>query len=454
MSYTYFIVSEEYETLIIHFYRFKNNKGLGDPMNFEKSKSLYGEAVNLMPGGVSSPVRAVKPFPFYTARGVGSKIIDVDGNEYIDYCMAYGPLILGHAHPEVKNAIKEQLENGWIYGTPIELEVKYAKLITEIYDSIEMLRFVNTGSEATMSALRLVRGFTGKNKIIKVEGSFHGAHDAVLVKAGSGATTHGIPNSAGVPPDFVKNTLQVPYNDVEALVDIIEKNRDDVAALILEPVMGNATLILPEKDYLKEIRKVTAENDVLLIFDEVITGFRVSLGGAQEYFNVKPDLTTLGKIAGGGLPIGIFGGKKEIMENVAPSGGVYQAGTFSGNPLSLIAGYTTVKFLKENNVHAEINKKTEEIVKGIADQIEDAKLNYAVAGFTSMFCVYFGSEPKNYNDALKLDKEKFIQFYWKLLENGVFFPPSQYESCFVSYAHTDEDVEKTIEAVGTCLREL
>jgi len=454
LSYTYFIVSEEYETLIIHFYRFKNNKGLGDPMNFEKSKSLYGEAVNLMPGGVSSPVRAVKPFPFYTARGVGSKIIDVDGNEYIDYCMAYGPLILGHAHPEVKNAIKEQLENGWIYGTPIELEVKYAKLITEIYDSIEMLRFVNTGSEATMSALRLVRGFTGKNKIIKVEGSFHGAHDAVLVKAGSGATTHGIPNSAGVPPDFVKNTLQVPYNDVEALVDIIEKNRDDVAALILEPVMGNATLILPEKDYLKEIRKVTAENDVLLIFDEVITGFRVSLGGAQEYFNVKPDLTTLGKIAGGGLPIGIFGGKKEIMENVAPSGGVYQAGTFSGNPLSLIAGYTTVKFLKENNVHAEINKKTEEIVKGIADQIEDAKLNYAVAGFTSMFCVYFGSEPKNYNDALKLDKEKFIQFYWKLLENGVFFPPSQYESCFVSYAHTDEDVEKTIEAVGTCLREL
>lgn len=454
MSYTYFIVSEEYETLIIHFYRFKNNKGLGDPMNFEKSKSLYGEAVNLMPGGVSSPVRAVKPFPFYTARGVGSKIIDVDGNEYIDYCMAYGPLILGHAHPEVKNAIKEQLENGWIYGTPIELEVKYAKLITEIYDSIEMLRFVNTGSEATMSALRLARGFTGKNKIIKVEGSFHGAHDAVLVKAGSGATTHGIPNSAGVPPDFVKNTLQVPYNDVEALVDIIEKNRDDVAALILEPVMGNATLILPEKDYLKEIRKVTAENDVLLIFDEVITGFRVSLGGAQEYFNVKPDLTTLGKIAGGGLPIGIFGGKKEIMENVAPSGGVYQAGTFSGNPLSLIAGYTTVKFLKENNVHAEINKKTEEIVKGIADQIEDAKLNYAVAGFTSMFCVYFGSEPKNYNDALKLDKEKFIQFYWKLLENGVFFPPSQYESCFVSYAHTDEDVEKTIEAVGTCLREL
>jgi glutamate-1-semialdehyde 2,1-aminomutase len=332
--------------------------------------------------------------------------------------------------------------------------VRYAKLITEIYDSIEMLRFVNTGSEATMSALRLARGFTGKNKIIKVEGSFHGAHDAVLVKAGSGATTHGIPNSAGVPADFVKNTLQVPYNDVEALVDVIEKNRDDVAALILEPVMGNATLILPEKDYLKEIRKITAENDVLLIFDEVITGFRVSLGGAQEYFNVKPDLTTLGKIAGGGLPIGIFGGKKEIMENVAPSGGVYQAGTFSGNPLSLIAGYTTVKFLKENNVHAEINRKTEEIVKGIADQIEDAKLNYAVAGFTSMFCVYFGSEPKNYNDALKLDKEKFIQFYWKLLEQGVFFPPSQYESCFVSYAHTDEDVEKTIEAVGTCLREL
>ncbi len=421
-------------------------------MNFGKSKSLYSEALNLMPGGVSSPVRAVKPHPFYTAFGKGSKIADVDGNEYIDYCMGYGPLILGHAHPAVKKAIEEQLEKGWLYGTPIELEVKYAKLITKLFPGIEMLRFVNTGSEATMAALRVARGFTGRNKIIKVEGSFHGAHDAVLVKAGSGATTHGIPNSAGIPADFVKHTLQVPYNDIEALADVIEKN-NDIAAFILEPVMGNSALILPEKDYLKEVRNVTEENDVLLIFDEVITGFRVSPGGAQEYYGIKPDLTTLGKIAGGGLPIGIFGGKKEIMENVAPSGNVYQAGTFSGNPLSLTAGYTTVKFLMENG-YDYINSITKELADGIRDQIAGSNLGNEVGSIASMFCIYFGKTPKNYSDSLKLDGKKFIEFFWKLLEEGVFFPPSQYETCFVSFAHSREDIEKTIEAVGTCLRKL
>jgi glutamate-1-semialdehyde 2,1-aminomutase len=422
-------------------------------MNFDKSKSLYEEAVSLMPAGVSSPVRAVKPFPFYTAYAKGSKIVDVDGNEYIDYCMAYGPLILGHAHPAVVEAVKEQLDNGTLYGTPIELEIKYAKLITKLYDGIDMLRFTNTGSEATMAALRLARGFTGKNKIVKVEGSFHGAHDAVLVKAGSGATTHGIPNSAGVPADFVKNTLQVPYNDAEALSTLIEKNKD-VAALILEPVMGNSALILPEKEYLREVRKITKENDVLLIFDEVITGFRVALGGAQEYFGVKADITTLGKIAGGGLPIGIFGGKREIMENTAPSGNVYQAGTFSGNPLSLLAGYATIRFIVGNDVHSQINKRTERIVKGIRDCIEDSNMNCSIAGFTSMFCLYFGDEPRNYTDALKLEKDRFIRLYWKLLEKGVFLPPSQYETCFVSHAHTEDDVEKTVEAIGTCLRSL
>lgn len=414
-------------------------------MKLEKSEDLYREAINLMPGGVSSPVRAVKPLPFYTAYAKGSKIVDVDGNEYIDYCMAYGPLILGHGNEVVKEAIAEQIEKGWLYGTPIELEVKYAKLITKLYKSIDMLRFVNTGSEATMAALRLARGYTKKNKIVKVEGSFHGAHDSVLVKAGSGATTHGIPNSAGIPKEFVKNTLQVPYNDLEAL-NILEKDKD-IAALILEPVMGNSALILPEKNYLKEVRKITKENDVLLIFDEVITGFRLALGGAQEYYNVEPDLTTLGKIAGGGLPIGIFGGKKEIMERVAPSGDVYQAGTFSGNPLTLTAGYTTVRFLIENNVHSKINKTTEEIVKGIKDWIEDGKREWEVGSIASMFCIYFGKKPKNYNDALNLDKDKFIEFFWAMLNNGVFLPPSQYETCFVSYAHEKEDVEKTLEAL-------
>ena len=244
-------------------------------MKLERSRSLYSVALKLFPGGVSSPVRAFKPHPFYTAKGEGSKLYDVDGNVYIDYCMAYGPLILGHANEAVKMAIQEQLEKGWLYGTPIELEIEYAKLIQKHFPSMEMMRFVNTGSEATMAALRVARGFTGRDKIVKVEGSFHGAHDAVLVKAGSGATTHGVPNSAGVPADFVKNTLQVPFNDTEALAEVLEKNKNEVAALILEPVMGNSSLIIPEKDYLKEVRKITAENDVLLIFDEVITGFRV-----------------------------------------------------------------------------------------------------------------------------------------------------------------------------------
>ncbi len=412
----------------------------------EKSKKLYERAVSLMPSGVSSPVRAVKPYPFYTVRAKGSKIYDVDGNEFIDYCMAYGPLILGHCNERVKEAVKDQLENGWIYGTPVELEIEYAELLTKLYPSIEMVRFMNTGCEATMTAIRLARGFTGKDKIVKVEGSFHGAHDAVLVKAGSGA--FGTPSSAGVPKDFVKNTLQVPFNDTEVLSDLLEKN-DDVAALILEPVMGNSSLILPKDGYLKEVRKITQENDVLLIFDEVITGFRLSLGGAQEYYGVKPDLTTLGKIAGGGFPIGIVGGRREIMENLAPSGNVYQAGTFSGNPITLTAGLTTVKILMEMNPYKELERKTKEIVEGIRDSIKGkGDVDY----IASIFCVYFGEKPSNYEDAMKLDRDRYLRLYWRLLEHGVFIPPSQYEVCFVSTAHTDEDVNRTVEAFEKCLK--
>ncbi len=419
-------------------------------MHLEKSKKLYTEAVELLPGGVSSPVRAFKPHPFYVSRAKGSKIYDVDGNEYIDYCLAYGPLILGHSNSFVKKAIEEQLEKGWLYGAPIELEINYAKLIRKLYPSIEMLRFVNTGSEATMAALRVARGFTGKNKIVKIEGSFHGAHEAVLVKAGSGATTHGTPNSAGVPKEFVKNTLQVPYNDVDALSQLLEKE-EDIAALILEPVMGNSSLILPEKDYLKEVRKVTEENDVLLIFDEVITGFRLAYGGAQEYYGVKPDLTTLGKIAGGGLPIGIFGGRKEIMEKVSPSGDVYQAGTFSGNPLSLTAGYSTIKFMLENKVIEYTTKLTEELTSAMKDIIEDKNVNCNVGSIASMFCVYFGEVPRDYVDALKLDKDRYMDFFWKMLKEGVFLPPSQFETCFVSFAHSKEDIEKTLDAFSSVL---
>ena len=417
-----------------------------------KSRELYEDALKLMPGGVSSPVRAIKPYPFYTFKAEGSRIYDVDGNGYIDYCLAYGPLILGHANPKVKFALKEQLDRGWLYGTPIELEIEYAKLITKLYRSIEMVRFVNTGSEATMSAIRLARGFTGRSKILKIEGGFHGSHDAVLVKAGSGATTHGTPNSAGVPEDFVRNTLQVPFNDVESLAEVVEKNRDELACVIMEPVMGNSSLIIPEDGYLKEVRKITNENDVLLIFDEVITGFRLALGGAQEFYGVEADLTTLGKIAGGGLPIGIFGGRREIMERISPSGDVYQAGTFSGNPLSLTAGYTTVKFIIENDVLRDVNRKTEELVKGLRDQVEDSNVNVNVDSIASMFCIYFGEKPRDYSDALKLDKVKYMEFFWKMLERGVFLPPSQFETCFMSYAHSVDDIEETIEVFGTCLR--
>jgi glutamate-1-semialdehyde 2,1-aminomutase len=423
-------------------------------MKFDNSEKLYEEALNLMPGGVSSPVRAVKPFPFYTSHAEGSKIFDVDGNEYIDCCLAYGPLILGHAHPVVKEAIREQIEKGWLYGTPVELEIRYAKKIREIYPGMEMVRFVNTGSEATMSVIRVARGFTGRKKIIKIEGSFHGAHDAVLIKAGSGATTHGIPNSAGIPEEFVKNTLQVPFNDPEGLSDLLEKNREEIAGLIMEPIMGNSGLILPENGYLREVRKITEENDVLLIFDEIITGFRVSLGGAQEFYNIKPDLTTLGKIAGGGLPCGIFGGRKEIMEYVAPAGKVYQAGTFSGNPLTLSAGYAAVSFLERNGVHRYLGELTGWIKESIEDFITKNGLKVNVESIASMFCVYFGDKPANYQDALKLDNKLFIKFFWKLLENGIFFPPSQYETCFTSYSHSEADAEKIAGAVTKCLKEL
>ncbi|MEM2119962.1 MAG: glutamate-1-semialdehyde 2,1-aminomutase [Archaeoglobaceae archaeon] len=408
-------------------------------MKLERSKELYSEAIGLMPGGVSSPVRAFKPHPIYVAKAKGSKLYDVDGNEFIDYCMAFGALILGHANEELKKEIKNKLEEGWIYGTPIELEVEYAKLIRKHFPSIEMLRFVNTGSEATMSALRVARGFTGKEKIVKIEGSFHGSHEAVLVKAGSGATTFGVPNSAGVPRDFVKNTLQVRYNDVESLSQLLEKDKD-VAAVIMEPVMANASLIIPEKEYLKEVRKITKENDVLLIFDEIITGFRLAMGGAQEFYGVKADLTTLGKIAGGGFPIGIYGGRREIMELVSPSGNVYQAGTFSGNPISLLAGYTTVKILERERVVEKTAKKAEELCKALKDNVKCAQI-------ASMFCIYFGEIPRDYSEAVKLNKEAFMRFFWKLLERGIYFPPSQFEVCFMSYAHSKEDVEKTANAI-------
>jgi glutamate-1-semialdehyde 2,1-aminomutase len=422
--------------------------------NTSRSKDLYDRAKRLMPGGVSSPVRAFAPYPLYISKGKGSKIWDVDGNEYIDYCMAFGPLILGHAHPSVVKALQEQAENGTLYGTPIEKEIELAEMICNYYPSIEMVRFVSSGTEATMHVLRLARGYTGKNKVIKIEGAFHGAHDAVLVKAGSGATTHSVPNSMGIPSEVTKNTLLAPFNDVPAVEKIVKENKNEIAALIIEPVIGNAGPILPDKDYLASLRELTSDEGILLIFDEVITGFRLAMGGAQEYFGVKPDLTTLGKIVGGGMPIGVFGGPEEIMSMISPIGKVYQAGTFSGNPMSLAAGITTLKELARIG-HRELNRRGEAIRKGIEGVIDELHLDFTVTGIGSMFQLFMTKGPiRNYEDAKRSDTALFNRLFRGLLEKGVYLPPSQFETNFLSTAHSDEDIERTVNAFDEVLREI
>nr|HPM26598.1 glutamate-1-semialdehyde 2,1-aminomutase [Methanothrix sp.] len=319
-------------------------------MHLDSSQQLFDRAKELMPGGVSSPVRAISPIPFYTSRAAGPYLWDADGNQLTDYCLAYGPMILGHRHPVIIQAAREQMEKGWLYGTPSLLEVEAAARISRHYPSMEMLRFVSSGTEATMAAIRVARGFSGRDKIIKIEGGFHGAHDSVLIKAGSGATTLGTPDSGGVPEDTAKNTLQVPYNDPAALEAVLAAYPDQIAALIMEPVLGNIGPVLPEKGYLERVRRITKEHDVLLIFDEVITGFRLALGGAQELYGIKPDLTTLGKIIGGGFPIGVFGGRRDILEQVSPRGGVYQAGTFNGSPVPLACGMATLDIMEKERV--------------------------------------------------------------------------------------------------------
>ena len=424
-----------------------------------KSIELYERATKYMPGGVSSPVRAYKPYPFFTSSGKGSRIYDVEGNGYIDYCLAYGPLILGHAPEEVKEAIKEQLERGWLFGTPHEGEIKLAEKIIALYPSIEMVRFVNSGSEATMAGIRLARGFSGRDKIIKIEGGFHGAHDGVLVKAGSGATTFGIPDSRGIPPELVKNTLQVPFNDITALSTILEANAGEVAAVIMEPVMGNVGPIPPEDKYLEDVRSLTKEHDVLLIFDEVITGFRLAPGGAQEYYGVIPDITILGKIAGGGFPIGIFGASRAIMELVAPVGGVYQAGTFSGNPVSITAGIQTIEILERESAIPRINALGDRMRAALSDIIHDsgAGVEAYVSGVGSMFKIFFspsGNAVRNYSDALMCDKNRYMRLFHKMLSSGVFLPPSQFETNFISLAHSEEDIETTIEAYKESIPEI
>jgi glutamate-1-semialdehyde 2,1-aminomutase len=346
----------------------------------------------------------------------------------------------------------EQMRCGWLYGTPSELEVHAAERISRLYPSIEKLRFVSSGTEATMAALRVARGATGRDKIIKIEGGFHGAHDSVLVKAGSGATTMGVPDSRGVPADTAKNTLQVPYNDLEALESVLKSNSGQIACLILEPVLGNIGPVLPQRGYLEGVRRLTQEHDVLLIFDEVITGFRLALGGAQEHFGIKPDLTTLGKIIGGGFPVGIFGGRSDLMEQVAPGGGIYQAGTFNGSPVSLASGLATLDILERNRVLEKLNATGKEMRKGLQEIVDDLRLGYSVVGIASMFKVFFGEEPHNYAEALKCDKTGYLAFFRRMLDAGVFLTPSQYETDFISAAHSQQVIQTTLEACRSCLK--
>lgn len=422
-----------------------------------KSEKLFEKAKEIIPGGVNSPVRTFPPYPFFTECAKNSRLVDVDGNEYIDYCMAYGALILGHAPRVIVGAVKEQLEKGTLFGTPTESELELAELICDIVPSAEMVRLVSTGAEATMSAIRTARGYTGKKKIIKFEGCYHGAHDCVLVKAGSGATTFGVPDSLGVPEEASKNTIVVPYNDAERFEDVVKENHDSLAAVIVEPVLGNIGVVLPKQGFLNTLRELTEEYGVVLIFDEVITGFRLALGGAQEYYGVKSDMTTLGKIMGGGFPMAAFCGKEEIMRMIAPSGKVYQAGTYNGNPVSVTASLRVLSFLLERreSFYSEMEEKCRQIVKPLRRILDELGLGLQINHIASMFQLFFTDQRVcDYASAMKADNNRYMEFHRRLLEQGVFLPPSQYETCFLSLAHTSDDIDKTVKGFETALRRL
>ena len=414
------------------------------------SEELFKISKSIVPGGVNSPVRAFEPYPFFVKEAKGSHIVDIDGNDYIDYCLAYGPILLGHSDDDVMNDVYAQMQKGTAYGAPTENEVKLAQEVIDRVPCAEMVRFVNSGTEATMAAIRLARGFTGKSKIVKFEGAYHGAHDYVLVKSGSGAAC--LPDSAGIPVETTQNTLSVPFNNVEALTKLIEEERENIACVIVEPVMGNIGCVEPNVKFLKFLREITEENGIVLIFDEVITGFRVSRGGAQSYYGVKPDLVTFAKVLGGGFPIGAYAGKKEIMSLIAPNGPVYQAGTFSGNPISIQAGLSTLKKL-DYPFYGEMSQKGDFLRESISDILEDLKLDLQGVGLSSMFQIYFNEEPVvDYETAKRSDAKRFLVYFRELLKNGVFIPPSQFECNFISGAHTDEDLIKTSEAIEKALK--
>jgi len=422
-----------------------------------RSKSLFTRAQRRIPGGVNSPVRAFRSVggdPRFIRSGKGSRVVDVDGASYIDYLGSWGPLILGHCPATVQSALRQQILLGTSFGAPTENEVILAEMITKAVPSIEKVRLVNSGTEATMSAIRLARAFTGRTKIIKFDGCYHGHVDSLLVKAGSGVATLGLPDSAGVQPQECSSTISVPYNDSDVVQHVLELNRSDVAAVIIEPVAGNMGTVLPARGFLQRIRKLTREHGALLIFDEVITGFRLSYGGAQGLVNIKPDLTCLGKIIGGGLPVGAYGGHGDIMKWVAPEGPVYQAGTLSGNPLAVGAGIATLRALKQAGGYKKLERMTGELVAGLQREAEQAGVPIQINHIGSMFTVFFTSSlVTDFQTAKTSDTARYGRFFHSMLKRGVYFPPSQFETCFVSLAHTAGDIRTTLHAVREAFRE-
>jgi glutamate-1-semialdehyde 2,1-aminomutase len=424
----------------------------------EKSEKLFFEAQKYIPGGVNSPVRAFQAVgtnPIFISHARGSKIYDVDGNEYIDYVCSWGPLILGHAPPEVIQAVKEGLAKGTSYGAPTELEIEMAKLICKAVPSIEEVRMVSSGTEATMSAIRLARGFTGRNKIIKFEGCYHGHVDSLLVEAGSGVTTLSLPGTPGVTPAAASDTISLPYNDLEAVKKVIKEQHEEIAALILEPIAGNMGVIPPRPGFLEGVRRLTQQYGIILIFDEVITGFRVAYGGAQELYGVKPDLTCLGKIIGGGFPVGAFGGRRDVMQYIAPVGPVYQAGTLSGNPIAMVAGITTLNILAKPGIYNELDKKGAKLASGLKEAAAEVGVPAQFTRVGSLLCLFFtDKEVYDYRTVKTSDIQKYACYFRAMLEEGINLAPSQFEAAFISTAHSDEDIERTVAAARKAFKEV
>ena len=428
---------------------------VGSHLTLSRSHTLYQEAQQLLPGGVNSPVRAFRGVggePIFIDSARGPYLFDVDGNRYLDYVQSWGPMILGHAHASVVEAVIQASKRGFSFGAPTEAESELAKMVIESVPSIEMVRFVNSGTEATMSALRLARAYTGRHKIIKFSGCYHGHADMLLVQAGSGVATMGLPDSPGVPPEATGNTLIAPYNDIEAVETLFHTYPTEIAAVIVEPVAANMGLVLPQPGFLEQLRSLTKAYGALLIFDEVMTGFRVALGGMQERVSIIPDLTCLGKIIGGGLPVGAYGGRREIMEQVAPLGAMYQAGTLSGNPLAMAAGIATLTEMRKPGQYEELERKSQRLGDGLERVINETGVELQFARIGAMFCLYFTGQPvTDYASAKSSDTASYAQYFWNMLARGIYLPPSQFEACFISLALDDEMIEETIESARLAL---